>query len=90
MCLGLTVQYTSRISPYCLLLKFYNRYFSVEIICYFSFSSYLKGAKVGDVLEIQSECLKKGKTLAFANVDILNKENGTLIATGRQTKYVDL
>jgi len=30
--------------------------------------------------------LKVGKKLAFTNVDITNKEDGQLIATGRHTK----
>ena len=50
--------------------------------------SYLKSAKVGDVLEIKSQCLKQGKSLAFANVDIFKKGDGSLVATGRQTKYI--
>ena len=50
--------------------------------------SYLKSAKVGDELEIKSQCLKQGKTLAFAGVDIYRKSDGSLIATGRQTKYI--
>ena len=58
-----------------------NNYYS----CFFS---YMKGAQAGDVLEIKSQCLKQGKTLAFATVDIFNKSDGALVATGRQTKYV--
>ena len=50
--------------------------------------SYLKSAQSGDVLEIKSQCLKQGKTLAFANVDIFKKSDGSLIATGRQTKFI--
>ena len=50
--------------------------------------SYLKGAQAGDILEIKSQCLKQGKTLAFANVDIFKKSDGSLIATGRQTKFI--
>lgn len=58
-------------------------------LCY-SLYSYLKGAKLGDVLEIRSELLKRGKTLAFTNVDILNKsDGGALIATGRHTKFIN-
>lgn len=51
---------------------------------------YLSGAKVGDVLRVKSECIKKGKTLAFATVDIMRKEDNKLVAIGRQTKYVNL
>jgi acyl-coenzyme A thioesterase 13 len=50
--------------------------------------SFLKGAQAGDILEIKSQCLKQGKTLAFADVDIFKKSDGSLIATGRQTKFI--
>ena len=43
---------------------------------------------MGDVLQIKSECIKQGKTLAFATVDITRKEDNKLIAVGRQTKFV--
>ena len=51
---------------------------------------YLSSAKAGDVLEIKSECIKKGSKLAFATVDVIRKKDGKLIAVGRQTKYIDL
>lgn len=50
---------------------------------------YLNSAKAGDVLEIKSDCIKKGKKLAFATVEMTKKETGQVIAVGRQTKYVD-
>ncbi len=52
------------------------------------FCSYLKAAKAGDVLELRAECLKYGKSLAFTTMDILKKSDGSLVATGRQTKHV--
>lgn len=48
----------------------------------------MKAARLGDTLVIDAECLKLGKTLAFAAVDIRNKSDGTLIAQGRQTKHI--
>ena len=48
---------------------------------------YLKGAKAGDILEIRSESLECGEPLAFATVDIFKKEDGSLIAAGRQTMH---
>lgn len=49
----------------------------------------MRPARKGDTISIVAECLKVGKTLAFVNVDILNKSNGnTLIAQGRHTKML--
>ena len=50
---------------------------------------YMNSAKAGDVLRIKSECIKTGKNLAFATVDISKKDDDKLIATGRQTKFVN-
>ena len=48
----------------------------------------MKPAGEGDVLLIEAECLKLGKSLAFASVDIRSKEGGHLIAQGRHTKHI--
>lgn len=46
-------------------------------------------ARQGDVIIIEAECLKVGRSLAFATVDIRNKsEGGRLIAQGRHTKHI--
>lgn len=45
-------------------------------------------AYIGDTLVISAECLKLGKTLAFATVDIHKKEDGRLVAQGTQTKHL--
>jgi acyl-coenzyme A thioesterase 13 len=47
----------------------------------------LEAARVGEHLVIDSECLKVGKSLATAVVDVRN-QNGTLIWQGRQTKHL--
>ncbi len=49
---------------------------------------FLNPAHLGDTLVINAECQKLGRTLAFATVDILKKENGRLVAQGRQTKHL--
>ncbi len=46
----------------------------------------MRPAYLGDVITIQSKCVKTGKSLAFATVDILNQD-GKLIAQGKHTKY---
>ena len=48
--------------------------------------SFLRPAKLGEEIDIYSYCLKAGKTLATALVEIRNSE-GKMIAHGKQTKY---
>lgn len=48
----------------------------------------MRPAKIGETVIIDAECLKIGKTLAFATVSLLNKDTGKLIAQGRHTKYI--
>ncbi len=47
--------------------------------------SFVRAAKVGEVLRIEGRCLKAGARLAFTEVDILNAR-GEIVATGRHTK----
>ena len=50
----------------------------------------MRPARKGDVLSIEAECLKVGRTMAFVNVDILNKSEGNkLVAQGRHTLLTD-
>ena len=50
--------------------------------------SYLKGAREGDVVLIEADTLKKGKTLAYLECVLKHKKDGSLIAKGSHTKYV--
>ena len=50
---------------------------------------FTKAARPGERLLINAHCLKVGKTLGFATADVVN-ESGTLIAQGRQTKFLSL
>ncbi|GJQ81633.1 hypothetical protein Trydic_g8512 [Trypoxylus dichotomus] len=50
--------------------------------------NYLSSAKEGDTVEILSNTLKVGKTLAFLNVELKNKETGVLLAKGSHTKFL--
>lgn len=50
--------------------------------------SYLSPARAGDTLVVTAECLKLGRSIAFASVDIRNKKDGVLVAQGRQTKHL--
>ncbi|KAG7157959.1 Acyl-coenzyme A thioesterase 13-like [Homarus americanus] len=49
---------------------------------------YLSAAKTGDEILINAEALKVGRTLAFLNVDITNKDSGAPVARGSHTKYI--
>ncbi|XP_076864770.1 acyl-coenzyme A thioesterase 13 [Brachyhypopomus gauderio] len=50
--------------------------------------TYMNAAKIGEDILITAQVLKQGKTLAFATVDITNKDTGKLIAQGRHTKHL--
>lgn len=50
--------------------------------------SYLKAAKEGDVIVVDAKTEKAGKTLAYLECELRNKENGSIIAKGSQTKFV--
>lgn len=50
--------------------------------------TYLNPARAGDTLVVTAECLKLGRTIAFATVDVRNKKDGLLVAQGRQTKHL--
>ncbi|KAL8744075.1 MAG: hypothetical protein Q9190_003636 [Brigantiaea leucoxantha] len=52
-------------------------------------TSYMGGAKEGELLEIVAEVTKLGGTLAFISVTIKNSsQGGRFVATGTHTKYV--
>ena len=48
--------------------------------------SFLRPAKLGEEIDIYSYCLKAGRSLATALVEIKNSE-GKMVAHGKQTKY---
>ena len=50
--------------------------------------SFISAAFLGEKVIIESEVLRTGKNLAYANTNIL-KEDGKLVATGRHTKYLN-
>lgn len=53
-----------------------------------SFYSYLRGAKEGDTIVIDAQTVKVGKTLAYVECELRNKESGKLIAKGSQTRFI--
>ncbi|KAJ1678153.1 hypothetical protein EV182_004663 [Spiromyces aspiralis] len=50
--------------------------------------SFLAPAKIGSILDIESKCLRLGKTLACTEVNIYS--DNQLVATGRHSKFVAL
>lgn len=48
----------------------------------------MKAAKVGDVIEIDANTVKAGKTLAYLNCELRLKSTGDVIATGTNTLYI--
>uniref|UniRef100_A0A3Q3MH75 Acyl-coenzyme A thioesterase 13 n=1 Tax=Mastacembelus armatus TaxID=205130 RepID=A0A3Q3MH75_9TELE len=50
--------------------------------------TYTNAAKIGEDVLITAQVLKRGRTLAFATVDLTNKDTGKLIAQGRHTKHL--
>lgn len=52
------------------------------------FHRFLKAAFPGDVITIDARTIKAGKTLAFLECEIANKDTGVLIARGIHTKFI--
>ena len=50
--------------------------------------SFLRAARPGETITIDSECVKLGRTLAFATVEIRRSSDNEVIALGRHTKHV--
>lgn len=49
---------------------------------------YLKGAQVGDEIQIFANTVRAGKTLAFLEVFIKDKKSGSLLVKGTHTKFL--
>ena len=49
--------------------------------------SFMRPAKIGEEIDINSHCLKLGRSLATCVVDILNS-SGKMVAQGRHTKFI--
>ena len=48
----------------------------------------MKAAKIGEEVLIDAKLLRKGRTLAFLEVELRNKETGVLLVKGSHTKFV--
>ncbi|CAH0716075.1 unnamed protein product, partial [Brenthis ino] len=52
--------------------------------------SYMNAAKEGDNVEVEAITRKLGKKIAFLEIEVRNKDNNKVLATGRHTKYVGI
>ncbi|GAA5961750.1 hypothetical protein JCM8115_004759 [Rhodotorula mucilaginosa] len=50
--------------------------------------TFVRGAKLGQTVRIQSELVNMGKTLAYTRVELHDAESGKLLAYGSHTKYI--
>ncbi|BGP57208.1 hypothetical protein JCM8202v2_004848 [Rhodotorula sphaerocarpa] len=50
--------------------------------------TFVRGAKLGQKVRVESEVVNMGKTLAYTRVELLNHDTGKLLAYGSHTKYI--
>jgi len=50
--------------------------------------SYLKAAKLGEEILIEANVLKRGRTLAFLEVELRKRSTNELLVKGSHTKYI--
>ena len=50
--------------------------------------TYMKGAKVGDDVLIDAKLLRKGRNLAFLEVELKNKNTNDVLVKGSHTKFI--
>ncbi|XP_065182753.1 acyl-coenzyme A thioesterase 13-like [Sycon ciliatum] len=49
--------------------------------------SFVRAAKIGERIRIDAECLKAGRSLAYANVTISRCSDDAILCTGKHTKF---
>ncbi|CAH1996372.1 unnamed protein product [Acanthoscelides obtectus] len=76
---GCSATLVDNISSYALLSHGKGAVASVSVDMHMT---YMKGAVVGDTIKIDARTLRVGKTLAFLEVDITNRETGDLLVKG--------
>lgn len=82
---GYTATLVDMITTYALMSKPSHPGVSVDINV-----SYLKGAKLGDQVLIEANCVRLGRALAFIDCVLKHKENDSVIAKGSHIKYVNV
>ncbi|KAJ8980748.1 hypothetical protein NQ317_013753 [Molorchus minor] len=82
---GLSATIVDSISTYALMSHKNGEVASVSVDIHMT---YLKGAKVGDEIEIDANTIRAGRTLAFLEVFIKNKSTGEILVKGSHTKFL--
>ncbi|GAA6062671.1 hypothetical protein JCM10212_000571 [Sporobolomyces blumeae] len=50
--------------------------------------TYVRGAKLGETLNVKGEVVNMGRTLAFTRVELKSAQTGKLLAYGSHTKFI--
>ncbi|XP_018571861.1 acyl-coenzyme A thioesterase 13 [Anoplophora glabripennis] len=82
---GFSATLVDNISSYGLLSHKFGSVPSVSVDLH---TTYLRGAKIGDTIEIDARTLRVGKSLAVLEVYIKNKVTGELLVKGSHTKFL--
>ncbi|KAH0535417.1 acyl-coenzyme A thioesterase 13-like [Cotesia glomerata] len=82
---GCTCSLVDSVSTYALMTHAKNPHPGVSVDLHVSF---IKAALPGEVITIEAKTKKLGRTLAFLDVEIFKKKDGSLIARGSHTKFV--
>ncbi|XP_030760893.1 acyl-coenzyme A thioesterase 13-like [Sitophilus oryzae] len=82
---GLSATLVDGVSTYALMTHKYGQVPNVSVNINME---YIKGAKVGDEVQILANTIRVGKTLAFLEVAIKDKATGTLLVKGSHTKFM--
>lgn len=82
---GFTASLLDNITTYALLSKGSHPGVSVALNV-----SYLKGAKEGDNVLVDANTVRAGKNLAYIECELRHEKDGSVIAKGAQTKFVNM
>ncbi|CAD7080782.1 unnamed protein product [Hermetia illucens] len=82
---GFTATIVDNVTTYALMTKDKHPGVTVDLHV-----SYMKAARLGDVVVVDAKTIRAGKTLAYLECELRHKKDGSVIAKGTQTKYIDL
>lgn len=82
---GVTASLLDNITTYALMSKGGHPGVSVDLNV-----SYLKAAKEGETVIIDAKTVRAGKNLAYIECELRHEKDGSVIAKGAQTKFVNL
>ncbi|KAL5280954.1 ACOT13.2 family protein [Megaselia abdita] len=82
---GFTASLLDNITTYALMSKGSHPGVSVDLKV-----SYLKSAKEGDTVIVDANTVRAGKNLAYIECELRHEKDGSVIAKGGQTKFVNM